>query len=51
MRVWKDKAGNELTEIPTFRLLDGKGRAVSKEAEARVAEVSGRAVETVTEPG
>ncbi|PWN23197.1 hypothetical protein BCV69DRAFT_310673 [Microstroma glucosiphilum] len=40
MRVWKDKAGNELTEIPTFRLLDGKGRAVSKEAEARVEELS-----------
>lgn len=47
MRVWKDKAGNELTEIPTFRLLDGKGRAVSKEAEARVAEVSGRALDTM----
>lgn len=33
MKVWKDQDGNELSGIPTFRLMDGVGRVVDADAD------------------
>lgn len=37
MKVWKDQAGNELSGIPTFRLMDGFGTPVNAAAESLIA--------------
>ena len=42
MRVWTDANGKELSGIPTFRIVDGQGKVVSKEAEEMIQDVSGR---------